>query len=313
MSTKKIKIIFMGTPEFAVPGLKSLLNDSRFEIKAVFTQADKKIGRQQILSEPPIKKLSKEYNIPTYQPLKIREGLETIIKLQPDLIIVIAYGQIIPQSILDIPKYTCINIHASLLPKYRGAACINAPLLNGDKESGISIMQMDANLDTGPIIRQEKVILDPQENLNTLSNKLSILGSKILPETLIKFINKEISLSPQNNNQSSYIGLLSKQDGLIDWHKPAKEIERMVRALNPWPGTYTRYKGKTLKIISVNHEIIETEKYKIGEVFEYQKYLAIKTGQNALLILTLQIEGAKKISSKDFFNGHKDIISSILK
>lgn len=313
MSTKKIKIIFMGTPEFAVPGLKSLLNDSRFEIKAVFTQADKKIGRQQILSEPPIKKLSKEYNIPTYQPLKIREGLETITKLQPDLIIVIAYGQIIPQSILDIPKYTCINIHASLLPKYRGAACINAPLLNGDKESGISIMQMDANLDTGPIIRQEKVILDPQENLNTLSNKLSILGSKILPETLIKFINKEISLSPQNNNQSSYIGLLSKQDGLIDWHKPAKEIERMVRALNPWPGTYTRYKGKTLKIISVNHEIIETEKYKIGEVFEYQKYLAIKTGQNALLILTLQIEGAKKISSKDFFNGHKDIISSILK
>ncbi len=312
MSNQKIKTIFMGTPEFAVPGLKRLLETSDFDVVAVFTQPDKAVGRKQTITPSAIKKLAQEHNVKVFQPEKIKTEIETIKNFSPDLIVVIAYGKIIPQSILDIPKHGCINVHASLLPKYRGAACLNAPILNGDQETGITIMKMDAGLDTGPILKQVKIKLDQQETLKTLHDKLSNLGAETLPDTLIDLVDGKIEPITQNDSQASYIGLLKKEGGKIDWNKPAEEIERMIRALNPWPGTYTEYNDKTIKIIEAKNQTLKINDYKIGEVFKNNDELAVQCGQDALVILKLQTEGKKEMTDQEFINGNQDFIGQIL-
>jgi len=304
-TNKKIRIIFMGTPDFAVPGFESLINEPNFEIIGVFTQPDKPIGRQQILNLPPVKKVALENNIPVFQPEKIKEEIETIKNLQPDLIIVIAYGKIIPQSILDIPTYGCVNVHASLLPKYRGAACLNAPILNGDTETGVTIMKMEAGLDTGPILRQTKLKLSGQENLEMVHDKLAELGADSLVETLKDFMAGKIIPQIQDETQASYIKTLKKEDGKIDWSKSATEIERLVRAYNPWPGTYTKSDGKIIKIIAVENNILKLNDHKSGEVFLNEENLAIQCGQDAIVILKLQLEGKKIMTSAEFLRGHK--------
>ena len=245
--TKKIRLIFMGTPEFAVPGLTRLIESPNFEIVGVFTQPDKPVGRKQILTPPPIKKLATAHNIKIFQPEKIKTEVETIKNLAPDLIVVIAYGKIISQAILDIPTFGCLNVHASLLPKYRGAACLNAPILNGDKETGITIMKMEAGLDTGPILRQKKIKLSGTETLEIVHDKLSTLGAELLVPTINDYLAGKITPQIQDDTQSSYIKTLNKEDGKIDWTKSALEIERMIRAYNPWPGTHTASDGKLLK------------------------------------------------------------------
>jgi len=295
----------MGTPDFAVPGFESLINEPNFEIIGVFTQPDKPIGRQQILNLPPVKKVALENNIPVFQPEKIKEEIETIKNLQPDLIIVIAYGKIIPQSILDIPTYGCVNVHASLLPKYRGAACLNAPILNGDTETGVTIMKMEAGLDTGPILRQTKLKLSGQENLEMVHDKLAELGADSLVETLKDFMAGKIIPQIQDETQASYIKTLKKEDGKIDWSKSATEIERLVRAYNPWPGTYTKSDGKIIKIIAVENNILKLNDHKSGEVFLNEENLAIQCGQDAIVILKLQLEGKKIMTSAEFLRGHK--------
>jgi len=224
-SNKKIRVIFMGTPDFALPGLQSLISSSYFEIAGVFTQPDKPVGRHQTLTFPSVKKLALENNLKIFQPLKLKQEMETIKNLKPDLIVVIAYGKIISQEILDIPSIACINVHASLLPKYRGAACLNAPILNGDKETGITIMKMEAGLDTGPILRQAKIQLKGQETLENVHDKLSKLGAEILIPTLHDFIDGKIKEQIQNETFATYIKTLNKEDGQIDWNKSAKEIE----------------------------------------------------------------------------------------
>ena len=312
--TEKIKVLFMGTPEFAVPGLLSLINSVNFEVLASYTQPDKKIGRKQLISIPPVKRLSIENRIPVFQPTKLKEETNRIKEIGPDLIVVIAYGKIIPQEILDIPKFGCINVHASLLPKYRGSACLNAPIVNGDKETGITIMKMDAGLDTGPIIWQEILTLKDNETLPWLHDKLSELGASVLPQVLEKYVNNDLKAEKQDDNKATYISLLKKEDGKLDFFKPAKEVERMIRGLNPWPGTFAIIDNVELKIIEAKAEnLIIDDKAEFGQLFSQNNRLLVKCGQNYLDILKLQLPGKKVLEAKDFINGNRHLIGKVLK
>jgi len=306
---KKIKIIFIGTPEFGVLALKSLISDKFFYISSVITQGDKKVGRKHIITFPPIKTEALKHNISVFQPEKIKNFTKKIKKMAPDLIIVIAYSQIIPEDILKIPKYGCINVHGSLLPKYRGAACIQASIINGDKESGITIMKMDKGLDTGPILHKEKVELDNEETAGSLSIKLSLLAGKTLVPVLKKYIEKKIKPRNQDDNKSSYVGKLSKKDGEINWHDEAEKLEKIIRAMNPWPGAWTKYDSYIIKIKKA--EILKTDyAYKVGQTFLYNNELAIKCGSDALILKIIQLEGKKETSSKDFIKGNNYIIGA---
>ncbi|MDP3043507.1 MAG: methionyl-tRNA formyltransferase, partial [bacterium] len=245
MSHTKIKTIFIGTSDFGIPALRALAKDKQFEIIAVITQPDKPTGRKQILTPPPIKAEAEKYQIPIFQPEQIK-NLQTEISaqgecasgaknLKSDIIIVAAYAQIIPEEILNLPKYGCINIHGSLLPKYRGAACVQAAILNGDGQTGVTIMKMDKGLDTGPILWQDKINIESRDTAGALYEKLSRLGAKILPIVIKKYIAGVIKPIAQDNARASYVKRLKKQDGLIDWAKSAVEIERFIRAMAPWP------------------------------------------------------------------------------
>ncbi|QQG53007.1 MAG: methionyl-tRNA formyltransferase [Candidatus Falkowbacteria bacterium] len=317
-SQEKKKIIFMGTPEFSLPGLSALIQSANFEISAVFTQPDKPVGRKQILTPPPVKTTALKYGIKIFQPEKIKSEMENIKNLQPDLIVVIAYGKIIPQEILDIPKYGCINVHASLLPKYRGAACLNAPILNGDQETGVTIMKMEAGLDTGPILKQAIMKLSGQETLADVHDRLAALGAELLPEVLMEWTAGKIKPQIQDDSQASYIKTLAKEDGKIDWAKPALEIERQIRAYNPWPGTFCYDKNnKIIKILAAARPLNEQknidEKIATGQVSLINGQLTVACGQGSIIILKLQAEGGKALLAKDFLSGHQDFIGQILK
>ena len=318
--TEKIRLIFMGTPEFSLPGLKALIAAPNLEIVGVFTQPDKPVGRHQVLTPPPVKVLAKQHNLAIFQPEKIKTNTEIIKSLKPDLIIVIAYGQIIPPDILALPTYGCLNVHASLLPKYRGAACLNAPILNGDKETGVTVMQMAAGLDTGPILRQAKIKLYGQETLADVHDELSQLGAELLVPTILDFIGGKIKPQVQDEQAATYVKTLNKEDGKIDWTKSATEIERLIRAYNPWPGSYTLIKSggpdqsseKILKILAVKSEPVKINKYKIGEMFLDNGQLLTQCGQDALAILKLQLAGGRPTTATEFLRGHSDIVGKIL-
>jgi len=297
----------MGTPDFAVPGLKSLYNDNRFEIISVVTQKDKPVGRKQELLPTPIKQAALEFNLPVLQPNRLKNIADELKKLEPDFIVVIAYGQILSEEILSIPKIACVNVHASLLPKYRGAACLQAPILNGDKTTGVTVMLMDKGLDTGDILRQEKIDLDGSETLEIVHDKLTILGASILGDTLTDLAEGKIKGQKQNEALTSYVKIIDKKDGQINWSDSAESIERKIRAFTPWPGTFTYLKGKLVKIIKA--QVIENNSDLItGQIFSENKELLVKCGQNALLILDLQLEGKKATDSQSFLAGHHDSI-----
>jgi methionyl-tRNA formyltransferase len=314
---KKLKIIFAGTPDFAVPTLAALLKDADFEIAAVITQEDKPVGRKQIMTPPPVKVLALQNNIPVWQPKKLKDIAENISAFKPDFIIVIAYGKLLSESVLTIPKYGCVNIHASLLPRWRGAAVIQAPILAGDTETGVTIMKMDKGLDTGPIIAQMRINLLKSETAETLHDELAKLGAQMLPETLKAYAAGQMELRSQNDELATFAPELKKEDGKIDWTKPAVEIERKVRAFTPWPGTYgqlqiTNDKLQIVKIIEVENGILEINKFKIGEIFLHDKNLAVQCGDGALVIKRLQMEGGKPLSADEFLRGHADFVGTIL-
>jgi len=311
MSTnnKKLSTIFIGTPDFGVPAFEVLIE--KYNVKAVITQPDKKIGRKQTLTPPPIKQAAQKNDIEVWQPEKIKDVKEKIISLNLDFAVVAAYAQIIPKEILDIPKYGFLNIHASLLPKYRGASCIQASILAGDNKTGVTIMKMDEGLDTGPILAQISLEIDKNDTAGALFDKLSILGKNLLITTLEKYLDGKIKPIQQNNKQASYVGILKKENGKIDWQKDALYIERFVRAMHPWPGAFTRLGGKILKITKAN-KIIYTNEKMVGEIFLNKNNLAIQCGKNALLISKLQLEGKKEINAKDFILGYKNRIGSVL-
>ena len=298
----------MGTPDFAVPGLKALYNDSRFKIVSVVTQKDKPVGRKQELLPTAVKKAALEFNIPVLQPNRLKNIAGELKKLEPDFIVVIAYGQILSEEILSIPKVACINVHASLLPKYRGSACLQAPILNGDKETGVTIMLMNKGLDTGDILRQEKINLDGSETLEIVHDKLTELGASVLGDTLINFADGKITPQKQDESLTSYVKIIDKKDGQISWNDAAEIIERKIRAFTPWPGTFTYLDGKLVKIIKA--KVIENNSdLIIGQIFSENKELLVKCGQNALLILELQLEGKKATDSQSFLAGHENVIN----
>lgn len=303
----------MGTPDFSVPCLLSLIKEA--DVLAVVTQPDKKVGRKQEVTQSPVKKVACENKIQVLQPEKIKgnqEFIKQVKALQPDLIVAVAYGYILPQEIIDIPKYGIINVHASLLSKYRGASPIQSAILNGEKETGVTIMLIDDKMDTGPLLGQRTIIIEKNDNFESLHNKLSALGADLLSETLPKYLNGEIKPVAQNESEATYCQILTKEDGKIEWNKSAEEIERQVRAFTPWPGSFTYWDKKVLKILAVKQNK-DNNNNNIGEVFKADEGLSIKCGKGTLEILELQLEGKNPMSSKEFLNGYAKIIGAILK
>ena len=304
-----MKIVFMGTPDFAVPTLEALYQ-SRHEVAAVVTQPDKPKGRGKAMAMPPVKEKALEYGIPVYQPVRVRKDeafFEELTKIQPDVIVVIAFGQILPERILNLPKYGCINVHASLLPKYRGAAPIQWAVIDGEKESGVTTMQMDAGLDTGDMLLKETVALEEKETGGSLFDKLSEVGAQLLIKTLEALENGTVTAQKQPaESPTPYAAMLTKKQGEIDWNQDAKKIECLIRGLNPWPSAYTHYRGKTLKIWDAQVEPEDSkEKAGFGTAVKVTKNdLVIQTANGLLSLKEVQPEGKKRMEVDAFLRGY---------
>jgi methionyl-tRNA formyltransferase len=309
-----MKIIFMGTPEFSVPSLQSLINE--FEVSEVFTQPDRPKGRGKNLAMSPVKQLAMSYNIPVYQPLKLRnneEMIEIIKNSKPDFIIVVAFGQILPKEILDIPKYGCINLHASLLPKYRGAAPINWCIIEGECKSGNTTMFMDVGLDTGDILLKEEVELNNTITAGELTDILKSSGGELLIKTINGIVNSEIVQIKQENEHSSYASMLDKKMAQINWNKSNVEIHNLIRGLNPRPVAYTHYEDVVMKIYK-SRVINEESNENVGSIIEVSKEgLKVATGSGVLLIEEIQFPGKKPLKVKDYIIGNKINEGVILK
>lgn len=306
-----MKVVFMGTPNFAVPCLQKLI-DSNYDIAAVFTQPDKKVGRKQLLTPPPVKALAQENNIPVYQPASLKDGnaADIISNINPDIIIVVAYGKILPSAVLSVPKYGCINVHASLLPKYRGAAPIQWAVLNGDTETGVCIMQMDEGLDTGDIISEVKTDIDINETSEQLFDRLSVIGADALIDALPKIKSGSISLQAQIG-ESSYASMISRDLSPIDWNKSAFEIHNQIRGLNSWPGASTVIADKQIKI----HSSLLSNKQgsKPGEIVSIGDVITVSCGDGHCIDITeLQPAGKKKMDSKSFAAGNKISVGDVI-
>ena len=313
----KIRTILMGTPEFAEKVFRefySALQD-KFEIIAVFTAEDKPVGRKQELIPSPVKKWALENKLPVLQPKKIRDlkEIKKIQELNPELIILTAYGQIIPKEILNIPKYGALNIHPSFLPRHRGASPIQTTILNGDKDAGVSLMIMDEEMDHGPIISQFEFSIPKDITYKILVNQLAKAGAELLIKTLPNWVGGKIKAKPQNHSKATFCKIIKKENGKIDWNKPAGETDRQIRAFEEWPGTFTNFNGKQLKILEAEIFSKNTD-HKAGEVFLTEnKELAVQTKDEILILKQVQLEGKKEMSALDFRNGHPEIVGFTLK
>ncbi|MBR1385985.1 MAG: methionyl-tRNA formyltransferase [Bacilli bacterium] len=310
---KDLKVVFMGTPDFSVPILKALIENCN--VIGVVTQPDKEVGRNKEIVFSPIKKVALENNINVFQPIKIRTDYMDILKLNPDIIITCAYGQIIPKEILDYPKYKCINVHASLLPKYRGGAPIHHAIINGDKETGITIMYMAPGMDDGDIISQAKVRIRDDETTGELHDELQELGRKLLIETLPSIIEGTNKRIKQNEKEVSFAKIIKKEDEIIDFSKSAIEVYNKIRGLNPFPSAYGILNGKRIKIFK---SVIEknNSNEECGKIIKVEKdELIVKCGIDSIKILELQPEGKKKMDIKEFLNGVKkeDLLNKVFK
>ncbi|MBF0551848.1 MAG: methionyl-tRNA formyltransferase [Deltaproteobacteria bacterium] len=304
MSQKGIKIVFMGTPEFAEPSFVALANKKNLAVAV--TQPDRPSGRGQAIGLSPIKVKSMQYNVPVIQieSIKHEKSIEQMKKFAPDLIVVVAFGQILPQEVLDIPRMGVINVHASLLPKWRGAAPINWAILNGDYYTGVTTMLMDKGLDTGDILLQKKTRINDGETAVTLSERLSRMGAELLLQTIDGMEKGEIEPKPQNEKLATLAPTLTKEDGRIDWTKSAEYIARQVRAMDPWPGTFSFLHGKRFKVFSVEVAATENNQAKPGEIIEINdQVLKIATDSGALLLKELQLEGRKRLPVEEFVKG----------
>jgi methionyl-tRNA formyltransferase len=301
-----MRIVYMGTPEFSVPALKALVEVGH-DVVAVVTQPDKPKGRGKEIQMTPVKEQALEFHIPVYQPVKARdpEFVKILSDLAPDVMVVAAFGQLLPKSILDIPKYGCVNIHASLLPKYRGASPIQYAVINGEKESGITTMMMAELLDTGDMLDQEILTLDPKETGGSLHDRLSVVGGALLLKTLKKLEEGTAVRIPQDETQSCYVGMIKKSMGDIDWSMDAEVIERLIRGLNPWPSAFTSWNGKVIKIWEAF--VIEKEyEGACGQVVEADRdHLVVKTGKGGLSIRELQLQGKKRMDIGAFLRGYQ--------
>lgn len=314
-------VVFMGTPDFAVGTLQALIDSEKYHVQAVFTQPDKPKGRGKAVQMTPVKEVAVAAGIPVHQPVKVREQqwLDLLTELAPDAIIVVAFGQIIPKAILELPKYGCINVHGSLLPMYRGAAPIQWAVINGDEESGVTTMRMDSGIDTGDMILKDVIKLDEKETGGSLFDKLSAAGAQLLIKTLDAISDGTATYEKQpQESPTPYAAMLNKQDGSIDWTKDAKSIECLIRGLNPWPSAYTKFRGKTLKIwaADVENEAADDDscgKSAPGTVAEVTKTsLKIQTGSGLLSIRELQLEGKKRMEIDAFLRGYPVELGEVL-
>lgn len=311
-----MRIVFMGTPEFSVPPLEYLLK-SEYQVVAVYTQPDKPTGRGHSMEQSPVKKVVLEHGVPVFQPRKLRdaEEVERLARLKPDLVVVSAFGQILSQSVLDIPAFGCLNIHPSLLPKYRGATPIPSAILAGDEETGVTIMLMDADMDTGPIVSQIIVGIEPDDTTELLGGKLSQASVRLLGETLPLWFERSLKVTPQDNSKATYTRPISKSDGLVNWQMSAEEIYRGVRAFYPWPGCYTLWKGKVLKILAAS-VVHKQEGLMQGRVIALPHGrgapVGVETGNGVLGLLRVQLEGKRALSAGEFLLGQRDFVGSVL-
>lgn len=301
-----MRIIFMGTPEFAVQVLEAIVKAGH-EVVGVYTQPDKPKGRGKSMQYTPVKEKALEYNIPVFQPEQVRkpEVVEEMKKLKPEAVVVVAFGQILPETILNLPPLGCINVHASLLPKYRGAAPIQRVIIDGEKESGVTTMYMAKGLDTGDMIEKMVVPIEPKETGGTYHDKLAAAGAELCLSTLQKLADGTAPRIPQDDELSCYAHMLNKSMGELDFQKPAEELERLIRGLNPWPSAYTRLEGKTLKIYEA--DVIEEEgTAEPGTVTAVdKKSFTVQCNPGALRITSLQMEGKKRMETAAFLLGYR--------
>ncbi|MCR5609756.1 MAG: methionyl-tRNA formyltransferase [Lachnospiraceae bacterium] len=315
-----MKVLFMGTPDFAVPTLEALVK-SEHEVVSVVTQPDKPKGRGKEIQFTPVKECAVKYNIPVLQPVKVKEEafLDELTKIDFDTIVVVAFGQILPKRLLDMPKYGCINVHSSLLPAYRGAAPIQWAVVYGETKSGVTTMFMDEGLDTGDILLQKEIELDKEETGGSLHYKLSVIGADLLIETLKEIENGTVKRIKQDESKSNYVGMIDKKTGAIDFNEDAVVIERLIRGLNPWPSAFAKLDNKTIKIWKANVITLDDlkdmnftqmsdniEKMENGTVVAVSKdSFVVKTGRDFLECIEVQLEGKKRMDASDFLRGYK--------
>lgn len=301
---KHMRVVFMGTPEFALPTLAGLI-DSGVRIVGVFTQPDRPKGRGRKLEASPVKQLALEQGLAVFQPQRLREqdAIRQVRELRPELIVVVAYGQILPQEVLDIPKFGCINVHASLLPRHRGAAPINRALIEGDPMAGVTTMQMDAGLDTGAMLVKKSLAVSPNEDAGQLHDRLAELGCEALEETLARLCAGTLNPEKQEDRCSTYAPMLKKEDGLVDWSRPAAAIHNQVRGLYPWPGAFTYLDGEVLKIADTR---IAPDSGEPGQILSIDKHgVGVACGEGSVQIRKLQLPGKKMLPAADFVRGAK--------
>lgn len=306
---KEVKIVFMGTASFSRHVLEKLL-ENNFNIIGVVTQPDRYVGRKKILTMPEVKELALKNDIPVIQPQRIKQDYQGVIDLKPDLIITAAYGQIIPEEILKTPKLGCINVHASLLPKYRGGAPVHYAIINGEKVTGVTIMYMAKKMDAGNIISQLEVDISDQETTGELYERLSIAGAELLMETLPSIIEGSNASIEQDERLVTYAPTISHEQEKLDFNKSALQVYNQVRGMNPWPGAYTIYQGKVIKIWAGKiHECENAKKHHSHQdngtiVKIFKEAIGVKTGEGTYLITELQVEGKKRMLVKDYLNGN---------
>lgn len=317
--TKKIKlrVVFMGTSELSKVILQGLI-DSEFNVVGVFTKPDAKIGRKQEKFEPDVKKLAADHKIEVFQPLKFRdEAIKQLQNLKPDLVIVAAYGKIIPKAALETPGFGCLNVHVSLLPKYRGPSPVQNALLQGEKETGVTIMLMDEGVDTGDILKQAAITIEPNDNTDTLMNKLAVLGRDTLLQTIPEWIEQRVKPQSQDDSLATLCQLIDRGDGKIFWEHSAATIHNRYRALSTWPGIFTYWKNDNkllrLKLVSIDIQKIDPlEKHETGQIFEIGDDIGVQTNSGVIILKEVQLEGKKVTDIKSFVNGYPDFIGSIL-
>ncbi len=303
-----MRVVFMGTPEIAAGILKSLIA-SRHEVVGVVTQPDKPNARGNEIIFSDVKKVALEHSIPVFQPEKASEEtfVESIRQLDPDIIVVAAYGQILRENILNLPKYRCINVHASLLPKYRGASPIQWAVINGEKETGVTIMYMEKGLDTGDMILTRKLELAPDETAGSLHDRLMELGGPTLLEAMDEIEAGTAHPVPQNNDEATYVGMIKKSMGELDFNNPSEYLERLIRGLIPWPGAFTFIDGKMLKIwkTEISDRTMDGKEPVPGRIFADKEELFVETADGSLSLITVQLEGKKRMAAGDFLRGYK--------
>lgn len=300
-----MRIVFMGTPDFAVPSLDILVKNG-YEIAAVVTQPDKPKGRGNKLTPPPVKEYAVNNNIPVLQPEKVKTGTfaQELRDIAPDLLVTVAYGRILPQEVLDIPPFGCINVHGSLLPKYRGAAPIQWSVINGDSITGITTMYTDIGMDTGDMLLKREVEIGKNETAGELHDKLSLIGAEVLIETLKELEKGTLVRIPQPADQATYVTMISKETGRIDWSKTMEQIHNLVRGTDPWPGAYTFYKGERMRVWRT--ELTDLEKTsKPGEILEVKKEgILVGTGKGNIMLKEIQFDSGKRLKVEQYLAGH---------